>query len=84
MENLDWFENDGELDKEIFHEFNASIEFQPSTNTIESIIQGKIAVLMSRNYVRKSALRDKVHGFSRNVFSNPVEIICERGKVWVV
>lgn len=80
LENADWFDNSDDDDKLIFDRFNTTANFQPSAHAIQLIVDNKEVVLMSRSYVRKNKRRNELHGFTLDVFSNPVEIICERGK----
>lgn len=65
----------------MFARYNASQRFRPSDNTMKDIIEmGKMSVLMSRLFVMTNKYRKQLHGVYTDVFTNPVEIICERGK----
>lgn len=80
LENRDWFENDGEQDTLVVSLYNISESFQPSVSTLKRIIRGKLSALLSRMYVtRQNRYEDHVHGLSLNVFSSPVQIVCEKG-----
>lgn len=80
LEFRDWFENDNEQDKIILSLYNTSESFQPSLDTLKRIMRGKLSSLLSRMYVaRQDDYDEYVHGVSLNVFSSPVEIICEKG-----
>lgn len=83
LENLDWFENgDDDEDSKVFARYNDSERFRPSDNTMKQIIlePGGMSVLMSRLFVKTNKYRKGLYGVQPDVFSNPVEIICERGK----
>lgn len=84
LENQDWFENSDDEDRRIFTLYNTSERFQPSDDTIQQIIAkaGGMSVLMSRLFVKKNKYRRGLHGVTADVLTNPVEIICERGKWW--
>lgn len=83
LENKDWFENEDELDTTIFNIYNDSDVFHPSITTIRHVISGNLSVLMSRLFVLKQhSLEPKVHGLFLDVFSNSVEIICEKGTIF--
>jgi len=79
LETMDWFENDDELDMEIFARFNYSAAFRPSPKTIYEISQGKMALLISQYYVHQTVHRDNVFGMSEELFSNHLEMLAERG-----
>lgn len=80
LENQDWYENDGDQDREVFGLYNTTEAFQPSISTLKRIIRGKLSALLSRMYVKRQHMyEDHVHGMSQNVFSSPVQIICEKG-----
>uniref|UniRef100_A0A336M0W3 CSON009771 protein n=1 Tax=Culicoides sonorensis TaxID=179676 RepID=A0A336M0W3_CULSO len=80
LENRDWFENEDVQDTLIFNLYNVSVFFQPSISTIKRIIRGQLSTILSRMYVKQQNIYvEHVHGLSLDVFSSPVEIICEKG-----
>lgn len=80
LENQDWFENDDTQDMLVHDLYNTSEAFQPSVSTLKRIIRGKLSALLPRMYVARQHMYEiHVHGMSLNVFSSPVQIICEKG-----
>lgn len=79
-ENVDWFDNEDSLDQEIFKRYNSSEHFHPSPETLSQIANGEMALVISKLYVKQSKLRNKVFGFTNPLFSNHLEMLCERGK----
>lgn len=67
----------------MYERYNHTEGFRPSNTTIRQIFSpsgDEMSVLMSRLFVKTNKYRKGVHGVEQDVFSNPVEIICERGK----
>lgn len=79
LENMDWFENEDELDGLIFDRYNHTQAFRPSTSSLRSIKGGEIALLISKLYVRSNKYRNSVHGITQSMFANNIEMIVERG-----
>lgn len=78
-ENADWFDNDDSLDREIFKQYNLSEEFRPSQESLRRIFNNEVALVASILYVKQTKYRDKIFAFSRPLFSNHLEMLCERG-----
>ncbi|KAG5673460.1 hypothetical protein PVAND_003505 [Polypedilum vanderplanki] len=79
LENYDWFDNDDELDRAIYLRYNHSEAFRPSPETIRQITEGKMALLISQYYVEQTEYRNNIFGVSKEMFSNHLEMLAERG-----
>lgn len=75
----DWFDNDLEHDKEVFRRYNSSDYFQPTNENLQRVCDGKQSMLINRFYVLSNSMRDQIFALPGNVFSNPLEMIAERG-----
>lgn len=74
----DWFENDNELDKVLFESYNSSNAFLPSTKNLQDVRDGKKVMLLSRIYVISKSITG-IYAFPDSVFTNPLEMIAEKG-----
>lgn len=79
LENMDWFDNDDEVDGMVFDRYNHSTAFRPSTASLRSIKNGEMALLVSKLFVRSNKYRNDIHGITRSMFANHLEMIVERG-----
>lgn len=79
LENMDWFDNEDELDEMVFDRYNHTPDFRPSTESLRSIKNGEMALLVSKLYVRSNQYRNSLHGITRSMFANHLEMIVERG-----
>lgn len=52
---------------------------RPSTKTLKRIRDGDMAILISRLFVKSNKYRNDVFGLTQPMFSNPLEMIVERG-----
>lgn len=75
----DWFINDNPLDAIVDRLYQFTENFEPSDTNVARVRDGLQAMLMNRFYVMSNRLRDTVYAVSGNVFSNPFEMIAERG-----
>lgn len=78
-ENVDWFQNDDDLDMEIHRRYNFTEPFHPSSEALTRIANNEMALVISKLYVKQTKYRDKVFGFTEPLFSNHLEMLCERG-----
>lgn len=79
-EYSDWFINDSEDDKIILEHYNTSDEYHPTNENMQQVADGKRVILANRWYVRSDEIHDDaIVGFTDDVFSNPIEMIAERG-----
>uniref|UniRef100_A0A8W9BMM3 Ionotropic glutamate receptor C-terminal domain-containing protein n=1 Tax=Phlebotomus papatasi TaxID=29031 RepID=A0A8W9BMM3_PHLPP len=75
----DWFDNGDEIDKVVLKRFNISADFQPTTESLVRVREGKQILLANRMFVLSNNYNDLIFGFRDNVFSNPMEIITTKG-----
>ncbi|XP_055700520.1 uncharacterized protein LOC129800270 [Phlebotomus papatasi] len=75
----DWFDNGDETDKVVLKRFNISADFQPTTESLVRVREGKQILLANRMFVLSNNYNDLIFGFRDNVFSNPMEIITTKG-----
>lgn len=59
--------------------YSFSDKFQPSMENLQRVKNSEQSMLMNRLYVISNPMRNKIHGVSGNVFTNPIEMIAERG-----
>lgn len=74
----DWFDNEDPGDELFYRLYNSSKDFWPTVANLKAIRNGQRVVLLSRLYVLSTSINE-VFPLPRNVFSNPVEMITERG-----
>lgn len=79
MEYADWFENDDSTDLKISKRYNSSDDFLPTRRNLYAVRNGKRIILFNRFFVDTTSISRDVFGFTENVFSNPLEMITERG-----
>lgn len=75
----DWFKNDNPADAIVEELYQFTENFEPSITNLKRVRDGTQSMLMNRFYVLSSRLRDTVYAVQGNVFSNPFEMIAERG-----
>lgn len=78
-EYKDWFDNDNPDDNIVTRSYRYSERFQPRTENLKLVRDGKQAMLINRFYVLSNTLRDAVYAVPGNVFTSPLEMITERG-----
>lgn len=78
-EYADWFINDNPQDQTISKKYNISSLFQPTLENMKLVRDGRISILSNRIFVLSHDLQDDIFGIPGNVFSNPLEMIAERG-----
>lgn len=76
-EKRDWFET--KEDEVIYERYNSSDAFQPLSNNLWAVTEGKRVILANRMYVAQLHQSDHLYGFPRNVFASPLQIIMKRG-----
>lgn len=67
------------MDKIISKHYNTSSRFLPTLENMKSVRDGCISLLSNRIFVLSHDLQDDLFGIPGNVFSNPLEMIAERG-----
>lgn len=79
-EYSDWFNNESEDDQLILKNYNVSDEYLPTNENMKEVADGKRVILANRWYVRSDEIQDDaIVGFTDDVFTNPIEMIAERG-----
>lgn len=78
-EYKDWFSSGTPEDEKISLLYNISDDFLPSGLNLKRVMAGHQAILMSRLFVKSKKYGHHVYSFKSNVFSNQLEIICEKG-----
>lgn len=72
--------NDDEHDKIVYERYNFSKIYEPRTRNLRRVQNREISILTNRYYVQNNQeMRDKIFAMPGNVFSNPIEIIAEKG-----
>lgn len=77
-EYKDWFNNDSEDDRILYKLYNSSIPFWPTVENLKQVANGKRVLLTNRVFILSKSI-DNVFPLPFNVFSNPLEMISERG-----
>lgn len=75
----DWFYTDYPIDQHIARVYNITDAFQPSTENLDMVRQGRRALLLSRWFVISRNYSNKVFALPTNVFHNQLEMIFEKG-----
>lgn len=79
-EYADWFDNESEDDQIILENYKITDDYLPTQENMQQVSNGNRVILANRWYVRSDEIRDDaIVGFTDDVFSNPLEIIAERG-----
>lgn len=73
----DWFKN--EYDQIVEKLYSFSDKFQPTMENLQHVKNGSQSMLLNRFYVLSNPMRNQIYGVSGNVFTNPIEMIAERG-----
>ncbi|XP_058829349.1 uncharacterized protein LOC131688823 [Topomyia yanbarensis] len=79
MEYEDWFRQGDKEDLRVSARYDNSEPFQPSPANLRAVAEGQRVILMSRMYVLHSHYRNDIHGLTKDVFANQVEMIVEKG-----
>lgn len=74
----DWFDNDSKDDRILHNLYNSSEPFWPTAKNLEQVASGKRVILTNRVFILSKTIND-VFPLPFNVFSNPIEMISERG-----